>query len=329
MIRMVERMSDRPSGSIPETFETHAEAKAAYRALSSEAVDAQALRDAVHQACVGRLGEERLVLAVQDTTSFDFTSHPATEGLGPLAHAKCSGFWVHSTLCVSANGVPLGLIDQKVWARDGATVGKRHRRKSLPIEEKESYRWIESLRAVHEAAPSETTVVTVADREADIFEVFAEARPGNGELLIRACRNRRVAGARKLWEVVEEQAPRDTMAFSVRAGADRPARDVVAELRFCKVTLKPPTGGVHAPCTVAFTELDWQTMHRMHYPSASLPDRPVPLGEMVRWIAGLGGFLGRKSDGEPGAKVLWRGLMRLHDIILGVLLLPPELVGND
>ena len=85
VIRMVERMSDRPSGSIPETFETHAEAKAAYRALSSEAVDAQALRDAVHQACVGRLGEERLVLAVQDTTSFDFTSHPATgaPGNGP------------------------------------------------------------------------------------------------------------------------------------------------------------------------------------------------------------------------------------------------------
>ena len=231
VIRMVKQMSDRPSGSVPETFDIGSDAKAAYRALSSDAIDPQSLRDAVHDACVSRLGEERVVLAVQDTTSFDFTSHPSTEGLGPLAHQKCSGLWMHSTLCVTTQGVPLGLIDQAVWARDRATAGKRHRRKELPIEAKESYRWIESLRAVHERTPASTTVITVADREADIFEVFVEPRPDNSELLIRACRDRCVAEKRKLWEQMNAQKPCGVVTYRMESGSqrgagtrDRPAR---------------------------------------------------------------------------------------------------------
>ena len=74
------------------------------------------------------------------------------------------------------------------------------------------------------------------------------------------------------------------------------------------------------PCTVAFCEIEWQTLWRYCQGHLPLPPEPPTLHQAVRWTAMLGGFLGRKGDGEPGVKVLWRGLTRLQDIVTGVLL---------
>ncbi|MGH2615082.1 MAG: IS4 family transposase, partial [Thermomicrobiales bacterium] len=70
--------------------------------------------------------------------------------------------------------------------------------------------------------------------------------------------------------------------------------------------------------------------HAAIHPAAPLPPRPPPLGQAVRWIARLGGFLARRGDGEPGVKVLWRGLRRLEDLTLGwhLATTPTRLVGN-
>jgi hypothetical protein len=74
-----------------------------------------------------------VVLAVQDTTEINWTSHPATTGLGPLGHTACRGLHVHSTLAFTPDRVPLGLFAQHVWARDPDDAGKRQRRKQVPI----------------------------------------------------------------------------------------------------------------------------------------------------------------------------------------------------
>ena len=84
---LVTQMADRPGGSIPQTFETHAETMAAYRALGSEATDPDAILEAAQAACLSRVQQERLVLAIQDTTELDFTHHPATTGMGRLKRA--------------------------------------------------------------------------------------------------------------------------------------------------------------------------------------------------------------------------------------------------
>ena len=72
------------------------------------------------------------------------------------------------------------------------------------------------------------------------------------------------------------------------------------------------------PCTVAFTVREWETLFRVQRgPQAPLPAAPPPLGEVVRWLGQLGGHPGRRGDSEPGVKVLWRGLTRLQDILIG------------
>jgi hypothetical protein len=85
-----------------------------------------------------------------------------------------------------------------------------------------------------------------------------------------------------------------------------------------------------APCTVALHDHEWQALYAFVQRSQRLPPSPPPLHQVVAWIAQLGGFLGRKGDGEPGVKVLWRGWSRFHDIIDAWLLFHPlsPNVGN-
>lgn len=78
-----------------------------------------------------------------------------------------------------------------------------------------------------------------------------------------------------------------------------------------------------APCTVAFTDAEWRVLYR-YYNAQAPPDQPPTLSEAVWWLARLGGFMGRKGDGEPGVKVLWRGILRLHDLVAGFLLAHPD-----
>lgn len=89
---MTAKLGERPGGSIPQVFPTHTEAQAVYRALSSEAVDPEAIRAARREACGRRIAAERRILAVQDTTAFKFDHHPATEGLGPIGERESYGF---------------------------------------------------------------------------------------------------------------------------------------------------------------------------------------------------------------------------------------------
>jgi len=425
---MVQRFADRPGGSIPSMCADDAEAKAAYRLLSNEAVEPQAIRDALQNACVGRIDGLDTVLVPQDTTFLDFTSHPETTGLGPTGGGDGSaghGMIVHSAIAISGDGIPLGLLHQQVWARDPDTVGGKRHRKQRPLADKESYRWLQTARAVEAAVPENVQLIQIADREGDIFELFAEPRRANSHLLIRSSHDRRVQGPhRHLRDEVRAAPLADEFAMSVHQRPDRKAREAQLQLRFCSVTIEPPRDGVHDPsllpvtltavlasepdppegvkgiewllltdlpvddtpqalvclryyalrwlieryhyvlksgckieasqlrsaegiarllalfsavalrllwmtyaartdgdqcCTTVFSRVEWQLLYR-RVQGGALPSEPPSLREAVRWTALLGGFLGRKGDGEPGVKVLWRGLMRLHDIVIGFLL---------
>ncbi|NEQ66357.1 MAG: hypothetical protein F6K21_12795 [Symploca sp. SIO2D2] len=93
-------------------------------------------------------------------------------------------------LCVSPEGVPLGLLHQQVWARASLRRGKGYRERKRAIEEKESGRWLSSLEQTQKLIPGEVGVVTIADREADIYDLFALPRREGSEFLIRANHDR-------------------------------------------------------------------------------------------------------------------------------------------
>jgi hypothetical protein len=116
----VAAFSVHPNGSLPETFRNWGDLKAAYRSFSNRRVQARSSFDAHAQSTVKRLEGRRTILVAQDTTFFNYTTHPHTTGLGPIGanRQKQRGFAMHSAMAIDADsGEPLGLLGAILWAR--------------------------------------------------------------------------------------------------------------------------------------------------------------------------------------------------------------------
>lgn len=225
--------------------------KGAYRLLQNARLDVTALLAGHREATARRVAQHAVVLAVQDTTTLNYTTHPATEGLGPIGTQpdKPLGLLVHDTLAFSAAGTPLGVLDLQCWARDPAAVGTKATRKRRPIEAKESCKWLTSYRAVAEvqALCPATRLVSVADREGDLHELFHEAlqTPGGPKLLVRSDRSRlRRVEDELLWSTMRALPVADHFEVRVPRRSLRPARTARLEVRHAAVTLQPPR---HSP----------------------------------------------------------------------------------
>src|SRR5512143_37187 len=190
LLRVAGQLGAQPGASIPVACGGWAETQAAYRLLAHDNVEWESVL-APHWDCsVERLRAHRVVLCLQDTTEWDFTSQPGIAGLGPLSYLRQHGLYVHPTLAVTPDGVPLGVLDAWLWTRDRATFGedKRH----WPIEAKESMRWVEGFARCAELAASlpDTRLVYVADRECDLYEFMVRAqRTPDLDWLVRASHN--------------------------------------------------------------------------------------------------------------------------------------------
>jgi len=245
-----------PGAPIPQALQgSQSKAKGAYRFFDNERITMQGILKAHKESTVERMKSHSLVFAVQDTTTLNYSSHHTTEGLGPIGTKSdpSRGLIVHDTMAFTSDGTPLGLLDVQCWARDPADAGKRDRRKELPIGQKESIKWLNSYRAAAEvqALCPETMVVSVGDREADIYELFAEAActAGGPKLLVRAerSRSRKVKGSEPkeagyLWEkMAQEPLGGEVMIHIPRRGSRR-ARDAKLEVRFAPVELVAPRG---------------------------------------------------------------------------------------
>jgi hypothetical protein len=244
LVKLVDDLLNAPEASVPQAAGDWAATKAAYRFWDNPRVDPDDIRAAHRDSTLERLPGHRgdPLLAIQDTTGFDFTDHPDTVGLGYLAHSKRAGLWLHSALAVTAAGVPLGLIDQRTWTRDPATLGKRARRNQKQTAEKESQRWLDALAATEAALPAGQAVVTVADREADFSDLFAAPRRPGSHLLIRAKPRRRVRHVeRLLGKAVRAGAAAGTIAVDLRRGDDRPPRRATLTIRFTTLEIAPPS----------------------------------------------------------------------------------------
>lgn len=242
LMRLVDALVARPTASVPQAFAgERAAIKGAYRFWASAQVEAAAIRQAHHRRTGDRVSDAGLVLVIQDTTDLDLTHHPKTTGLGPLAHPQHQGLKVHSALAVSTEGVPLGLVAQHVWARDPTTVGQRHTRRQRATADKESQRWLDGLADTHSVVPQTQPMLTVADREADIYDLFAAPRPTASHLLIRGTHERRVAEeAEYVWPTVRHSPLRGTSTVRVGRRGETPERVAEVSVRFTSVTIQPP-----------------------------------------------------------------------------------------
>jgi hypothetical protein len=371
-----------------------------------------------------------VILAIQDTTFLNYNTHGATEGLGHIgtvANNHSQGLVMHTTLAFDVEKeMVLGMLDQAIWSRKREPQRKTpQRRKLLPIEQKESMKWLNALRVTHEVLEDlKKQVVTVADRESDIFEFMHEARTLGEHFLIRAIRNRRVStedGETLIWDKLSEQTPVGEMKVLVPRQGSRQKRFAQVEVSYCPLLICPtrerpevrkrepvavygilvreknPPRKVQGLEWVLLTDLEVHNFHQaqekinwykcrwqievfhkvlktvckveacrlrsadqlkkyltlasitawklgsMVQVSRSHPEescsiileeykwkilqaisqgkkpsrrqKPPTMQEAIRWIAKLGGFAGRKGDGDPGVITLSRGWQELKTTI--------------
>jgi hypothetical protein len=234
-----------PAASLPQASGSWQAAKAAYRFFDNERVSAQLLLEP-HQVQTGRrMGAHATVLVVQDTTGLNFADHPATEGLGLVGAGRqgALGMWLHSSLAFTPAGAALGVVAAEWWIRDPKECGKAARRHERPIEEKESFRWLKSYQATAACARENpgTRFINLADREGDLYELFALAgqHPEVG-VLVRARHERRDQCGATLSELLAAQPQAGTMEIEVPRKPGQPARTARLEVKFTALTLRPP-----------------------------------------------------------------------------------------
>lgn len=237
-----------------------------------------------YQQTAARCARHELVLAIQDTTVLDYSTHHATSGLGPVGNSPhARGLLSHSVLALSPQGQPLGLLGLQVWARDPQDAGSRHKKRLRTHSQKESRKWLNGLRAVQEHLPASQSVLLVQDREADVFAFLAAPRRERTHLLVRACQPRFVelegVGSDapvcgNLMSLVSEAKEVGVMQVRVPAQPGRAEREAHLILRATSLRVHPPKNGQR---DASFRPLQITVIEARETPSA---DIKVP----IHWV---------------------------------------------
>lgn len=266
--RILVRLGEQPNLSIPAACNGRAEMEAAYRFFDNTKVSAQEIFDSHAQATIERIRGKEVVLFVQDTTEINLT-RPGSKvsGAGPLSSDSQLGGLFHPMMAFEPSLVSLGTVWNKRWVREATgnevTSAKKDKaRRKLPLDKKESIRWLEGWRKTIEIAGKcpETCCVCIGDSESDIYELFAEpcqTEHGQAHLLIRGCYDRSIEKSTsddtaKLYSAVESQPILATQSIDVskrkqkcpaskkKRKQAREARTAVVSIRATSVCLKRP-----------------------------------------------------------------------------------------
>jgi hypothetical protein len=431
--------------SIPLVCQDWASTKAAYRFLSNDRVSESDILAGHFQSTRDRtVATDGLVLVLHDTTEFTYQrENPEAIGItksinsgrnkaGRLRSHTVCGILMHSSLVVTIEGLPLGLAAVKFWTRKKfkgtAALKKKINPTRVPIEKKESIRWLQNVQQSTELLGDPGRCIHIGDRESDIYELFCAAREAGTHFLIRTCVDRLAGdGDHTIADEMKEASVKGLHRIHVRDSNGDPD-EAVLEIRYRKIHILPPIGKqkrypaltltvIHAEergtpknrkkidwklitdlpvgsradaieklewyalrwkievfhkilksgCKAEESRLRtaqrlanlisvfcilswrvfWMTMLNRSAPDAlptlalteteiAVLDRLVSdksqarrktLSNYLTKIARLGGYLARVNDPPPGNTVMWRGLSRLTDIVLGATV-GADIVGN-
>lgn len=243
-ITLSESLSAKPGASINQACEIWKDTKSAYRLFSNEKVTLDSILEPHQMRTVERMKGQKVIISAQDTTYYNYNKHKKNKDMGSIGKSRGGvnqGLIMHSALALTVTGLPLGLLSLEIWARETRDKISNDELKRLPIEEKESYKWFKSLRKTEDLKPEGTRIVTVCDREGDIYEFFVEARELKGEILVRANRNRNLSDEEvKLWEYMDSRPLAGNIKIDIPKREKESERTAIVEVRYGRVNLSVP-----------------------------------------------------------------------------------------
>lgn len=264
LTKMLPELGSKPTMSVPSATHSRTEMEGAYRFFANDKVSPEKILQPHMDSTRRRILQHDFVLLVQDTTELDLTRpNQQVHGAGPIDSDSRRGAFFHPLMAFNGEGLPLGMVWQRHWARERLNSHltpkeKARKRAQTPIEAKESMRWLEGCRAAREVAEAcpQTTCVCVCDSEGDIYELFSEPRSteqGELHLLVRAGQSRCTTDQSN-WFEKARQGPcldRNTVRVSSRTAKiastshkrekSRDARIAEVEVRAATITMRPPS----------------------------------------------------------------------------------------
>ena len=238
---VLERVCTRISTSLRQLADTRAEKIAFTRFFGNPRVSPlEILRTAAARA--GDAAAGRHVLIIEDTSEINYQAKALRKrGLGRVGNGKDVGLFVHPALAVdAADGSVLGLAGATIWRR---TKPKQANYQALPIEDKESHKWLATAQAARRALPETPLATVIADREGDIYEVFARLPDARTHVLIRATKDRALAEHGRLFAEIAKQPEAGRLVFELEARPGRPGRTVTLAVRFGQASIRQPKTG--------------------------------------------------------------------------------------
>jgi hypothetical protein len=264
---VLSQLAARPTASIPAACGGRAEMVGAYRFCENENTSFDSVLQPHVDATRRRMAAQPVVLLAQDTSEIDVTRpDQQVAGSGPLDGNSRRGALLHLMHAFTPDGTPLGTVSATAWVREEEPINpslSRAERAAIPIEEKESHRWVATLQRAREEAQlcSTTQLICVADSEADIYEVLVEGmrEPRGSDWIVRACQDRALlcengqsCGEKLIREhvlrqpvlfhnMIQVRGRKAKVACETRGRRQpRQSRDSEVVVRAARVTLRPP-----------------------------------------------------------------------------------------
>lgn len=241
--KVLAHLSCNPTDSIPTACGGAGEIKAAYRFFDNDRVTPEKIYKTHFEATLARMQEHPVILMPQDTTVLNFSRQYDRKDAGPTTKDSTKGINLHCAIAVTPEKVCLGVVSSQQWHREELQKLSRKERKEknyeTPIEEKESYRWLENYKKANEYATQlpTTLIVSIADREGDIYDIYEEANKifagegAKGHYLIRAKTDRKVCDEKgkknneKIKSTLKSEKPLGRIIINVSETKKRKARE--------------------------------------------------------------------------------------------------------
>jgi hypothetical protein len=274
---LLRQLSGDPQASIHKACGERSQSKAAYAFIGNEKVKEETIirtHNEVTCEIIRETGEE-VILVAQDTTSFNYSGLVNTTGLGVIGHKDNQrGIFMHSALAITTQGRALGLLSQTFWVRQPKDPGRPDVHKERPITEKESNRWLETMRQAERGDHGKAKLVHLCDREGDMYELFQEANQAGNLFLVRRVQDRRIGkeetistflGNQPVAGTYEVEVPRDSKT-------SRKARIATLEVVYGRVKIRRPNlKGVRMGQSEAFVEASLISAHEINAPEGVEP----------------------------------------------------------
>lgn len=228
--------------STPHTINNRGQTKAYYRFINNKKVSSKNLINGYGSYSRSAVLSGDVILAIQDTTTLNYSTNRSAVHLDCLESEKHKGFMLHNHLLMNELGVAMGLFSQQFYARTPESLGKSktNKRKHTPLKEKESYRWLEQFESLQEAYKDQTdkTIIELCDREADIHEVLQACKYEHIHYIIRSSYERSSPNEEaSIWQQVANEPYAYEYTLNILQSNQRMARVAKMQVRYKPVTI--------------------------------------------------------------------------------------------